>query len=1098
MPVSPLTTYKSSIQADIERGIATEETYRPYLKRLVEDIGPPGFTATNEPKRVACGAPDFQVSQNTPHGPLTIGYIETKDIGASLDEAERSEQLCRYLPALRNLILTDYLEFRWYVDGQQRLSARLASKDASGRLLPVKGGAEEVAALLRDFLAHQAEPIQRPRELAQRMARLTHLIRDIVVRAFDTKAASATLCDLRQAFAEVLIPDLSVSDFADMFAQTLAYGLFAARCNHRSLAPFRRQNAAREIPKTNPFLRKLFTTITGPELEDEPFAGIVDDLAQLLADTDMESVLADFGQQTRREDPIVHFYETFLKQYNPKERKIRGVYFTPEPVVSYIVRSVDYLLKERFGCPDGLADSSLLPPVAQPSTAGAVPPPSHRVLILDPACGTATFLYAIIDLIRERFMEEGNAGRWSSYVREHLLPRLFGFELLMAPYAVAHFKLGMQLAAQDLPEHQRTDWAYDFGEDDRLGVYLTNTLEEAARRSEVLFGRWISDEANEASKIKRDLPIMVVLGNPPYSGHSANKGKWIRGLLRGRLPDGTRVPSYYEVDGKPLGERNPKWLQDDYVKFIRFAQWRIERTGAGILAFITNHGYLDNPTFRGMRQQLMSAFTDIYVLDLHGSTRKREQPPHGVRDQNVFEIQQGVAIGVLVRDPRKQPPAAVHHAELWELREAKYAWLHESGLQATGWEQLTPSPPSYLFIPAPDEVSAEYHAQPGVTELMPFHSMALNTHRDAFVIDFDLPTLLDRIRGFRDASPEALHRMHHGMARERAAHAQRELRTCPDWRSPAIRCLYRPFDVRFLYWSHALIDRPRPTANRHMREPNVSLLTTRQTQEPFATLATNMVCGQHKIAAVYDGTLFFPLYLYPSEQEIASGLYPAGERRPNLAPALVADLPQRLGLTFLPDGTGDLERTFGPEDVFHYIYAVLYSPTYRSRYAKFLKRDFPRIPLTTNLDLFRALCRKGAELVALHLMESPALRQPITNYPVPGMNLVEKGHPRYLAPGERDPATNHPLERGRVYLTRENKRAGKRGQYFEGVPPEVWAFRVGGYQVCERWLKDRRGRNLSSDDLTHYERIIVALAETIRLMREIDEVIDAHGGWPIQ
>ncbi|MBI4504645.1 MAG: N-6 DNA methylase, partial [Chloroflexi bacterium] len=588
MPASGLSTYRAAIEREVRAGATTEHTFRPGLKALLEALGP-DIVAINEPKRVACGAPDFVVARSSKHGPLTLGYVETKDLGVALDGAERSEQLQRYRAALHNLVLTDYLEFRWYVDGALRQTARIGDLDGHGRVVAHKAGETAVEELLRLFLAHQPEPIARPRELAERMARLTRMVRDIIVQAFERKEASKTLQDLRKAFEEVLLPGLSAADFADMLAQTFAYGLFAARCQHQGSAPFRRHDAAYEIPRTNPFLRQLFGTLAGPALDDEPFVGFVDDLAQLLAETDMAAVLADFGQATRQEDPIVHFYETFLKAYDPRLREMRGVYYTPEPVVSYIVRSVDHLLRTRFGCALGLTDASRV----------SGTPALHRVLILDPACGTGTFLYAVVNLIRAAFMEQGNAGKWSGYVREDLLPRLFGFELLMAPYAVAHLKLGMQLAAQDLPEDMRRNWAHDFQSGDRLGVYLTNSLEEALKKSELLLGSAIADEANAAAEIKRDRPIMVVLGNPPYSGHSANRGAWIRRL----------VSDYYQVDSKPLGERNPKWLQNDYVKFLRFGQWRIALTGQGVLAFITDHSYLDSPTFRGMRQQLMNAFT---------------------------------------------------------------------------------------------------------------------------------------------------------------------------------------------------------------------------------------------------------------------------------------------------------------------------------------------------------------------------------------------------------------------------------------------------------------------------------------------------------
>ncbi len=522
-----LREYLGKVERDYKRGNATEHSYRGTLQDLLETLNG-SITATNEPKRIKCGAPDYVIERASGNNTLslTIGYVEAKDVGVSLDEIERDarlnepktpngRQLKRYLHALDNLVFTNYLEFRWYLKGEKRAAAALSTPQNEKRLPFEREKASEVAQLLQSFLGYSVEPVRNPPELAKRMARLAHMIRDIIIDAFEQKAASHELRDLYSAFKEVLLPELTGPEFADMFAQTLAYGLFAARYNHRGAKPFNRNDAAKEIPRTNPFLRRLFGTIAGPELDDEPFAGFVDDLAQLLALTDMEAVLADFGKHTRQEDPIVHFYETFLAQYDPKMRELRGVYYTPEPVVSYIVRSVDALLRTHFDCPDGLGDDSTISYNYVDDKGETRTATSPRVLLLDPACGTGTFLYYVIEHIRDSFRQANSSGMWSSYVREQLLPRLFGFELLMAPYAMAHLKLGMQLAAADLPPAERATWAYDFSSDERLGLYLTNTLEEAKKRSEIMFGRFISDEANEAARVKQEQPVMVVLGNPP-------------------------------------------------------------------------------------------------------------------------------------------------------------------------------------------------------------------------------------------------------------------------------------------------------------------------------------------------------------------------------------------------------------------------------------------------------------------------------------------------------------------------------------------------------------------------------------------------------
>jgi len=1102
----PISSYIADVQRSLQAGIATEHTYRPALEALVEALAT-GVTAFNDPKRIECGAPDYTVARSTKHGPLTVGYIETKDIDTDLQAIERDaarkspttrdgEQLKRYL-TLPNLILTDYLEFRWYVDGQPRMPpVRLARPIQAGKLQREPGGPQAVTQLLHAFLDHKPPPVSKPRDLALRMARLTHLIRDMIVTAFDTGHASSTLRELHRAFEETLVPDLKVSDFADMYAQTLAYGLFAARVNHTGPQPFRRLGAAADIPKTNPFLRRLFDAITGTALDDEPYVGLVDDLAQLLADTDIPAVLADFGKRGVRQDPVLHFYETFLKEYDPQIREMRGVYYTPEPVVSYIVRSIDYLLKTRFGCPQGLADDSTVTYTRPGGDGQERQDTSHRVLILDPACGTGTFLYTVIDLIREEFMRQGNAGMWRGYVREHLLPRLFGFELMMAPYAMAHLKLGMQLAAQDLPDGTRAEWAYDFAAEDRMGVYLTNTLEEALKKSQILFASYISDEANAAAGIKRDLPIMVVLGNPPYSNFGRmNRGRWIRALLQ---------------DYKTGLKEKKLNLDDDFIKFVRFGQWRIDRSGAGILAYITNHTYIDAITHRRMRQSLMETFTDIYILDLHGNSRKKEKCPDGSKDENVFDIQQGVAIGIFVKDPAKEGPAKVHHADLWGLREAKYARLFETDLATTHWTELDPRDQHFFFVPKDFEILAEYSSQWILTDVFDVHQNGLKTDRDDLFFDHDREALAQRIKSFySDAGMSPGFREAYRIE-DSSSYDLLSRRVKTSFEPSNIRrCLYRPFDLRWLYYAPHLTSRPAWEVMYHMMEgENRALCAMRQAvDESFRHVSVSKWLNDLGVLTSHHASQqTFPLYLYPARQggprkqaEIPSlSAWPAGNagRRPNLNPAFVADIEKRLGLSFVPDGTGDLENTFGAEDVFHYIYAVLHSPTYRTRYAAFLKIDFPRIPLTSDLDLFRALCARGKDLVALHLVESPLLSHAAAEHPCPvgGDNTVEKGHPRYLAPGQPDPATARPLEKGRAYISRDLPKTGKKGQYFDGVPAEVWNFHVGGYQVCEKWLKDRRGRTLSYDDLAHYQKIIVALKETIRLMAEIDRAIPS---WPL-
>ncbi len=1070
-----VTTYLEHVEQAYRAGNATEHTYRPYLKELFERLVPT-ITAVNEPKRISCGAPDYAITRVESSGPRTIGYVEAKDIGVPLDEILRTDQLRRYLGALDNLVLTDYLEFRWFVrpEGQTevRSAARIATVGHNRRLERDPAGLARVADMLVAMVDVKPPEITSPKELAQRMARMTHMIRNVALGTLrstdvEAKAARDALEELRAAFKKELIPELTDDAFADMFAQTLAYGLFAARCNHNGPQPFNRRIAALEIPRANPFLRRLFSTIESPDLDDAPHIGFVDDLASLLADANMDTILRDFGTRTRTQDPIIHFYETFLAAYDPKLRELRGVYYTPEPVVTYIVRSVDTLLKRDFALPDGLASDRM----STDPTRDRLP-----LTILDPACGTGTFLYATVNHIRDRFRDRGDAGAWPSYVRERLLPRMFGFELLMAPYAVSHLKLGMQLAALDLPVAERERWAVRTTGDERIGVYLANTLEAAIQHTEHLFrGQFISDEANAAARVKREAPVMVVMGNPPYSGHSANNSPWVASLLRGEdrtdnqgetlLDSGKGVPTanYFMVDGAPLGERNPKWLNDDYVKFIRFGQWRIERTGYGVLAFVTNHGYLDNPTFRGMRQSLMSAFDDIYVLNLHGNSKKKERTPSGGKDENVFDIQQGVAIGLFIRRPSHmtgERRARVFHADLWGERAGKYDWLTEHDIANTQWTEVTPQSPFYLFGPRDSRYEAEYASAWSISDMLPVNGWGVATRKDYLLVDFSNQVLSQRFKDIVNLDAQAAIDKYGIQASPHWDFAAAKRLLSADVAAHVRSVLFRPFDTRYVYYERPMIERGdhRYELMRHMFEKNLCLITVRRTEvdaEPGHFFCSNDISVLHSTSSK-EGNFVFPLYIYPDPAK--PNLWDAGqpssapgERHTNLAPGFVAELAGRLGLRWIPDGKGDRVTTVGPEDVFSYTYAIFYAPSYRERYVDFLKSDFPRVPLTHNLVLFRTLVGLGDRLVKLHLLETKA-ECPLPVYPVQGNDRVDAV--QYVEP---DVARSL---HGRVYINHD--------QYFDGIAPDVWEFHIGGYQVAEKWLKDRKGRTLDYNDIEHY------------------------------
>ena len=702
------------------------------------------------------------------------------------------------------------------------------------------------------------------------------------------------------------------------------------------------------------------------------------------------------------------------------------------------------------------------------------------MLILDPACGTGTFLREVISVIRSTIRRKGMKGAWNTYVVDHLLDRLFGFELLMAPYTICHLKLALEIGGADT--------GFRIPEDKRLNVFLTNTLEKAHQEKiDSLFAPEIAREAMGADAVKREKPVMVILGNPPYSGHSSNKGEWIRGLLRGR--DGELgTDNYFMVDGEGLGESNPKWLNDDYVKFIRFAQWRIARTGEGVLGYVTNHSYLDNPTFRGMRQSLMSTFNEIYLLDMHGNTKKREATPDGSRDENVFDIQQGVAVGLFVKHKNDSSQARVFHADLWGDRDTecgggKYGWLDKNDVETTKWSELSPKSPLYLFVPLDDKLSEEYNEGKKLTDVFSVSSVGIVTARDKLAIQWTVEDMEHVVSNFLELSVEevrSLYNLGEDTRDWKVELAQQDLRTPSDLKAHITQILYRPFDTRYTCYtgkSRGFICMPRPGVMHHMRAgPNLGLIAVRQVAEGTFNhvYLTKHITDFRTTLSNKGGAYLFPLYTYAKEKRGKFG----ETYQVNLDRELVENLGSSLNLEFIPERpSGDLESVFGPEDVFHYIYAILHSPEYRSRYTDFLKYDFPNIPFTSNRMLFATLVKLGRQLASFHLMEVGV--ENIVTFPRLGDNSVQ--NVRYLPPGNG--------EEGRVQINHK--------QYFERITPDIWKFAIGGYRPAEKWLKDRKGRSLSFEDIEHYGRICAVLRETPILMSKIDKAINEHGGWPL-
>lgn len=1078
--------YVAALQREFATGVALEHAYRPALKTYLESLLP-GVHAVNDPKRQKCGAPDYVVSQTRKGQSIDVGYIEAKDVNIGLDKVEKSDQMKRYLASLDNLILTDYLEFRFFVSGKKVATVRVAEKDDffthTPSIKPHPENFEQLETLLANFVEYTGQTIKSPQMLAEMMARKAQLMRDVFFNAVSDASENTTLHDQLTAFRQILIHDMDEAQFADVYAQTIAYGLFTARLHDTTLEDFSREEARGLIPRSNPFLRRLFDYVCGAELDDR-VVWIVDALCEVFRAANVHAILHDFGKRTGRSDPIIHFYETFLGAYDPKLRKARGVWYTPEPVVNFIVRAVDDVLQTHFGLSEGLADTSKVTiTVDGQSVKGGkrekVKQEVHKVQLLDVAAGTGTFTAEAIRQIHQRF--QGQEGMWSAYVEQHLLPRVHGFEILMASYAMCHLKI-------DLLLHELGYQPSNPASPPRLGVYLTNSLEEHHPDTGTLFASWLAHEANEASRIKRDMPIMVAYGNPPYSGHSANKGVWLDALLE----DYKKEPGGKEK----LKEKNPKWINDDYVKFIRLGEHYIERNGEGVLAYITNHGYLDNPTFRGMRWHLLKTFDEIYILDLHGNAKKKEVSPDGSPDKNVFDIQQGVAIIVAVKHgKRKEALAQVHHAELWGSRQGKYETLWESKKSSICKQVIYPKPPFYLLIPRDSETEKDYNEFLSLRDLFPLNNTGLITKRDNLTIGFSSSELWEKVNNFISL-PESESRRLYAIPEDvrdwKYNWARSDLEKTGITHERILRIAYRPFDYRYTYYtgnSRGFVGWPIPRITSHFfNRANFGLISARSNKSgrPDHFFISNAI-SETKCGEATTQSCIFPLYLYPNASAAQGelGAEEQADRKPNLDANIVAAIAEKLGIPFVPDhdpavianvakqsSTGSPRRSaprdderefFTPLDLLDYIYAVLHSPTYRETYKEFLKIDFPRIPYPADAATFWRLAALGAELRAFHLLEHPSLAKPITTFPVSGDCVVEK--PEY--------------RQGRVYINKE--------QYFDHVPEVAWSFYIGGYQPAQKWLKDRKTRTITFEDVRHYQKIIVALVNTDKLMKEIDE-----------
>ena len=963
--------------------------------------------------------------------------------------------------------------------------------------------------------------------LVKHLARIAHTVSDLISTTLEQNTAPTSLRTAYRQCSEISQSAMTITEFTDMASELFIYSCFVARYYQSESEGFQRQHIASILTYAHPLHRQCIEAIISMETGDAAIAACIDEMVCLLATLDKESIDRSF-----QDDPLTHFYELFLHHYNPRLRALHGIFYTPEPIVCYMVRSIDQLLRSRFGCHDGLGEIDA------------------DMCILDPACGTGVFVQATLEHVHTAYQQHGQAELWREHLHQYFLPRLSGIEVLTTPYLIAHLRLNLFLAGVDLPAQERPAPQPGRGQPQpgrgqpQPGRGQAPPLPYTNRQTMGVQGRGgacprpgnlLTPFRLGNALIEPDIrqhsqsPIMIVLGNPPYAGHSANREAWMLSLL----------DEYKEGCPELQKRAQAKWLSDDYVKFTRLAQWQIDRAGQGILAFITSHGYLDNPTFRGMRRSLMRSFDEFFVLDLHGNSKKQERSPGDTKDENVFAIQPGVSINIFVKGidrshskgggendggeplrlPSSQNVPTIYHAHLWGSRAEKLIWLSAHDLESTAWTTQYPRVPYYLFAPQETQHLAEYEAGWSIPDIFRPNgdpAPGIITCHDEFAVAWSRDEAISKVERLLATRDEDEARQHYRLcAQEQWSYAAAK-RALSDgkWRQQLTPTLYRPFDTRWTVYNRHVAVHLRERATRHMlpdavqggRE-NLALLVGKAGQVISQQTWDIVFCS--RLVTEFNlfrrgGNNIFPLYLASND-----GNDGQTSREVNLAPDFIADVVSRLELQWIAGERGDLRQSIGPEDIFSYIYALLHAPAYRARYAAFLKRDFPRIPLTSNLALFRALCGIGEKLVRLHLMEVETSSDtscgcPVRLQPHPKGNMagtLTRGVATGFSTCKDYPASgNHCVEQVRYVPREDDETMGhvwiNATHYFENVPLAAWKMHIGGYQVCLKWLKDRKGRILSREEIAHYQKIVAILAETIRLMEEIDNVIEQAGGWP--
>lgn len=1059
--------YIAEIDSLYQTGNATEKTYRAALESLLKELAPKSITILHEPKCETYGIPDFKLMRNG----LAVSFVETKNINDNdlkgVKPRGHKEQFDRYRNALNTIVFTDYLTFHLYIDGVFICSSTIGHTD--GNSVVVDNGEEQMdkfKKITTSLFYAKLQRITSPARLADIMAGKAKLISDIIFKAMtlietDSTKEDKELHKKMDAIKGILVHDMDEKAFADFYSQIIIYGMFIARIYDDTPDTFSLMEASKLIPTYSPFLKKIFGYITLTELHPH-VEWIVGDLIEIFRATDMKKVMKNYGKATGRRDPIVNFYEDFFKKLDPNQRRDSAAWFTPQPIVRYIVDAVDHILKSKFNLQEGLADNSI---TIDPRSGNTM----HRIQILDPATGTGTFLVDVCEKIHESY--KGQEGLWPEDVVKHIIPRIYGFEYLMAPYTLAHFKLSSALGLKDIANVP-----------DRLNIFLTNSLEESSTVPPLPFAEYISNEANAANSIKRDSPVMVIIGNPPYKEKSANNSEWIMSMMDDYKQEpgqqkkivGISKKKKTKIEKNTLEEKNPKGLNNDYCKFIRLGEHFVERNEEGVLAYISANTFLDASLFRGMRYDLLTKFDEIYILNLHGSL-KRKEVGEGSDEECVFDIQVGVSINIFVRKKEHAAGslARMFYKDVYGTKRQKFDYLEETPFSMNDFEEITPQAPLYCFGNYDKTDQDEYMQGFPIDELMKEGVQGFKTDHDNIALHSNKQSVLNIANDFinKDLSDETLRTKYNikdgrdwklSKARDRIQKSQL-------WAQRITKALYRPFDIRWTLFDCALVTYPRPLIKDNiLNHENVVLCIGKQgnvigNDEWSLAFISDLPTD---INVVYRGGIYlFPLYIY-------DGTF----RHTNFDIKIVGKIEQRLSLTM--QDNADKERKDGgflPIDLIDYIYATLYSRRYRTKFHDFLQSGFPIIPYPKDKDQFFALAEYGKHLRELHLMKYIKREDIITSYPISSPrfeNLIDRCKYEETAEGLC-----------RVHINEE--------QYFDNIPTDVYRYNICGYQMAEKYLNDksRKGRHLTNDEIINYQKMIYAIKRTIDLQNDIDNLL---------